>query len=93
MYVGAVVVAAVGVGLLFAAGIVVWGLWERFRPPHWQVSGPSRARPAGEVFARTDYGDSQAASFRRWVRVGPWGVYVVRYAPAPDAEEGDGVDR
>lgn len=73
-----IVFAAVSVGV--ALGLL-W-LWGRFTPPHWHLAGPQRrSRPARDVFRRVDVAGGHAKSLRRLVRLGPYGFYVVRYAP------------
>jgi hypothetical protein len=75
---GFLVFAALSVGI--ALGLI-W-LWARFTPPHWHLSGPQRrARPAAELFRWVDVAGGHAKSLRRLVRLGPYGFYVVRYAP------------
>lgn len=65
--------AALGLGLLW--------LWFRLTPSHWALSGPQRrSRPGSEVFCRPNVAGGHAKSLRRLIRLGPWGVYVIRYA-------------
>lgn len=79
---GFLVFAAVSVGLALGA-IVVWArLWDLFGPAHWSIRGfQRRARPAVEVFRWVDVAGGHAKSLRRLARLGPYGFYVVRYAP------------
>ena len=75
---GFLVFAAVSVGI--ALGLL-W-LWSRLAPPHWAIRGPQHhARPAAEVFRWTEVAGGHAKSLRRLIRLGPFGLYVVRYAP------------
>lgn len=50
---------------------------------HWSLKGPQwgRTTPAGEVFRRVNVQGRHIASIRRLVAVGPWTVYLGRYAP------------
>lgn len=83
-WLGLSVIPAIGVALGALAGLLygsAW-LWGRFAPPHWWIGGPWRhARPASEVLRFTDVAGGHAKSFRRIVRLGPIGLYVIRYAP------------
>lgn len=70
--------AAVLYGLFIGFAI----LWDRCGPSHWALNGPQRhARPASEVFRYTDVAGGHAKSLRRLVRLGPWSIWAVRYAP------------
>jgi hypothetical protein len=70
--------AAVLYGLFICFAI----LWDRYAPSHWAFNGPQRhARPAADLFRFTDVAGGHAESLRRLIRLGPWGVYVIRYAP------------
>jgi hypothetical protein len=91
-YVGAVALAVVALVALYVAALVVAAMWGRFAPSHWWLSGPMRrAVPAVEVFRNVESLGGHAATFRRWVRVGPWAVYAVRYragaGPEPHREK------
>jgi hypothetical protein len=57
-------------------------------PRHWSFGLPQRhSRSASEVLQFTRVRGGHAATFRRLLRLGPWGVCVVRYRSG-DGEEG-----
>lgn len=61
--------------------------WQRFlrRIQHWSLAGPqfdgSRLRPPTELFRHRNARGRHIAGFRRLLSVGPWTLYVARYAP------------
>ncbi len=46
---------------------------------HWWLGLVSKARPASEVLRSTTIAGGEAKTFRRLMRLGPWGIYVIRY--------------
>lgn len=75
----AALVAAV---ILAAAGFGVAALWIRCAPSHWAISGPQRhARSAVEVLRVVNVAGGHAKTLRKLLRLGPWSVWVIRYAP------------
>lgn len=55
------------------------------RRPHWAFKGfQRRARADVSLILRDpDMGYAHVGSLRRVVRVGPWGLYLMRYRPGP----------
>lgn len=92
---------AVGAATIPATVAAVWlawrivlaaaGWWGRHGPQHWWLSGPARrATDAARLLRVRDARGGHVATIRRLLRVGPWGVYVWRYAPGhvdPSPEE------
>lgn len=88
--VGAITMTALVLAALCCVAMVAAALWGRFAPAHWWLSGPMReARPAAEVFRDVDARGGRAATIRRWLRVGPWAVYAVRYEAGPTIPTSD----
>lgn len=59
-------------------------------PPHWWFNGPQRrARPAGDLFRDPNVAGAHVATFRRLIRIGPVGLYVMRYRPGSAPERGE----
>jgi hypothetical protein len=52
-------------------------------PSHWWLSGVGKARAAEDVFLFTQVTGGRAATFRKLLRIGPFGFCVIRYAPDP----------
>lgn len=50
-------------------------------PWHWAFRGPGKPVPAGRLFRTVDVRGGHAATLRRLLRVGPFGLYVLRYRP------------
>lgn len=50
--------------------------------PHWSWNGPAcRATSTAEMFRWRDVYGGHAATIRRLLRLGPFGLYVIRYRP------------
>jgi hypothetical protein len=70
----------IAVALGVALGLL-W-LWGRLAPSHWAVSGVQRhARPAIDVFRHVNVAGGHVKTLRKVVRVGPWSLLLIRYAP------------
>lgn len=51
-------------------------------PAHWWLSGPQRrARNASDLLRDPNLAGAHVATFRRLLRIGPFGLYVMRYRP------------
>ena len=75
--VGGVVVVA---GLSYSLLTLLARLW-RWAPAHWWVSGPGRARQASRLYRVLNVRGGHASTVRRLLRVGPWGLHLIRYRP------------
>lgn len=49
--------------------------------PWWWLSGWGPARDAEDILVNVEVCGGRAITFRRMVRIGPFGFYVVRYGP------------
>jgi hypothetical protein len=50
-------------------------------PWHWSIAGPTRPRPAARLLRVLNVRAGHVATFRRLLRIGPYGVIVLRYRP------------
>lgn len=48
---------------------------------HWWFAGMSPARDASLLIRRRDVAGAHVETFRRLVRIGPFGIYLFRYKP------------
>ncbi|WP_431895830.1 hypothetical protein [Micromonospora haikouensis] len=53
-------------------------------PPHWWFAGPSKPRPASDLFRETHVPGAHASTYRRLIRIGPWSISLLRYRPGDD---------
>ncbi len=50
-------------------------------PWHWSLAGPTGPRPASRLLRVLNVRGGHVATFRRLLRVGPYGVIILRYRP------------
>lgn len=50
-------------------------------PAHWAASGLGKAHPADRLLRVRNVRGGHAATLRRLLRIGPFGLYVIRYQP------------
>lgn len=50
-------------------------------PPHWTFRGPGCARDAAPLLRHRDVQGGHVDTIRRLLRIGPWGLTVMRYRP------------
>jgi hypothetical protein len=72
----------IAAGLVWLARYALPALARRWTPPYWTLRGPQRhALNAADVYRHINVQGGHAATHRRLARLGPWGLYVVRYRP------------
>jgi hypothetical protein len=50
-------------------------------PPHWWLSGPSRHNAAERILRVRNVGGGHVSGLYRVLRIGPFGIYLMRYRP------------
>lgn len=48
---------------------------------HWWLAGPSRHNAAERILRVRNIAGGHVAGFYRMVRIGPFGIYLMRYQP------------